>query len=556
MSLKAIFNRAPLLPMQQVRLSFGKVRSNMDGLKKLYNICCLHSEEKTIWEGGFGLSCLLEDDPIEKTFGQLILNMIQQQKEDGGLDLPFTDQIAVMRSALCVFEVNTQRKLLEKIVKWCAYAEVNWDSIICNPQVRQHPADLMEFFVRLYRITGTKAILRLCSRLRTQAMDWSNILVTFDQKQGLKKQVAYEELIKEIDKENGNESGYYTRKYLTAVAENFADGIRYSIASSLYSGNGQEMTAGRKGWNTAKKYHNTVCGGTTADRVMQGQGTHRAVDSASLGAWCEAFCNMLLIERTPAILEDLADLIYNGMSSAAFTDNVKCFQRVNSFSNPVSDERCYEIIDPISHNIQVIARLSRGFVYAYHTAITETENGPCINLMLPGVYSISTKQTCKLEIIDNRVELHTDTDNGVNVQFAASADFDLHLNEDSAIRVSSCTRVSPVNTMKNGDILYIDCANGPEIRDGHHQSKYIKKGNIIYSLAADKDHFAWAFCGSLTEKGSKVFATFKKVKEWKQTNGIPANVAVCPETEGELIEMELKPYAFLDNKMTVFPRGV
>ena len=555
MPLKPVYKRAPLLTLKQLPVSCGAVSTTEPAVRKLYELCKQYPDEISLLEGSFGLSCLLTQDPMQEMAAQKIISLTDALKKKT-ISLSETDQISLMRAALSVYEYNGDKSLVSSILSWCANKEAEWDQLIADDSVRQCPADLMELLVRLYRRTGSKGLLRLCTRLRSQSLDWTSILKTFDQNRGLKKLIDRNELKEAISKENGDETAYYTRLYLTNNAVNYADGIRYTAFTGQFSGNGQEMSAGERGWDMIKKYHYAVCGGSTADRTLQGMGTHRAVDAASTAAWCEALCRLYQVNSKAAVLQDIMDLTLNAIPALFSDANIAEYQFVNILKDGAGSEKFYDPDETGRHMIYCLARLSRAIDLLYRTAVTQTENGISINLMLPcNVRALVAGKPCALISDGRKIILKTKEDVKAGIFFAAANDIDVSVNGDSAFRVISGSRILLDRIWKSGDQLITESAVSVRSVESHHHSSCIKKGSMLYAIPASEKKFAYAVCGEPEEREGKIYAPFRKVKDWKQVNGIPNNVPVYPVTEGAVTEIELVPYATLKNRIAVFPRG-
>lgn len=554
MPLKPIYKRAPLLPLQQAILNPGQVITNNHFVLKLYQYCCEQKLQPGMLEGVLGLCCLTQKDPMSKPVVQSIRSFLEELDKENNAIIPFHDQIAIARSALLLFEYSGERAIITRLLNWCSRVEKQWDELIEDNYVRQHPADMMEFLVKTYRLTGSKGILRLCTRLRARSMDWTSILQTFDQKRGLKKQIQYQELINNVTREGGNdETAFYTRLYLTNIAANFADGVRYSTFSSEFSGNGQETSAGEHGWEIAKKYHGAVCGGTTADAVLQGQGSNRAIDTVSLAAWCEALCHLYIQTSKTFLLKDLANIAMNAIPAVVGEEGLEEYQAVNQLNSRIP---CYTPNNNENHKVECLSRLSRAIDLLWRTAVTEKDNGICFNLMLQGHFALRLNGVpCILMVEDSTIHIKLKNEVHASIFFASPNDIDLCVSKESPFRVNSGARVQLERNWQKEEMITVTENESVRSVEGHHHSASIRKGNIVYAIKADQNDFAWALVGEPTEKDGKVYGSFKKVKVWDLKDGHPLNVAIYPETEGNTVEKELYPYADLKNKITVFPRG-
>ena len=53
------------------------------------------------------------------------------------------------------------------------------------------------------------------------------------------------------------EIDYEQKEKLINHAEMLADGVRYTLYAGLFSGNGQDLSAGKNAWSYLQKYHHT-----------------------------------------------------------------------------------------------------------------------------------------------------------------------------------------------------------------------------------------------------------------------------------------------------------
>ena len=159
---KAIYKRPPLMICQQIPARNGQVRVDDPGIKAFYQKCSSHIDRPEMWEGLFGLACLVTDKPLEEPVTELILNAACKQ-QDGQFEGDLSCQLQIARAVLSVCEYRMDRTLMQKLTAWCRALEINWDVLTKDTRVIRQPADLMEFLISLYRITGIKAVLRLCA---------------------------------------------------------------------------------------------------------------------------------------------------------------------------------------------------------------------------------------------------------------------------------------------------------------------------------------------------------------------------------------------------------
>lgn len=557
MPLKNIWNRAPLLPLQQCPLSNGQIRVSDEDLNRLYAFCLGYADATEIWEGAFALSCMLTDAPLEEPFADRIRNAVFETAE-GAFSGDIPHQIAVARAGLALYEYTVDREILKRLASWCGAMELGWDSVEAAWEVRTSAADLMEFLVRLYRISGIRAIPRLCARLRSLSVDWSMILNTFNQKQTLSAQMTREELLKHLEEDKKDETAFYTRQYLISCAETLADGLRFAARSAEYSGNGQELGAGEKGWELVRKAHGSPCGGTTSDDLLAGKSSAKAMSTAALAAWCEAFCAYIPLSRSTWASDEVQLLVINALRAAIREHEILRYQRVNMPVENGDSTRCFFPDENGDAPTHAVARLARAFAAAYKNSVMPTQRGFSVNMALNGCFVLKMAgHPFILHIRDGQIGF------GIREPFHGVAminanrwsdDFRISLNGEITYHVSPGTRNLIERDWHDKDILNIFDAGDPVLCEDHRHGVYCMRGSTVMALPVTKDDWAWAVCGDPVWKNDRVLLPVKKVRTWKAVGAIPSDVPVYPEGEGTAEMKELQPYARTAGRITVFPK--
>lgn len=557
MPLKPIFEKSPLIALTDLPLRPGQVRVSNDKLNQLYALTASAQQQPAVWEGAFRLACVLKAKPMEEPVAAWINAALASQGEDGGLPVDVADAVAVMRAALAMYELDARRPLLEKLAAWCGWIAENWDDVLSCNAVRTHPADLMELLQTLYRVTGKKAILSLCDKLRQQAMDWSGILHTFAVQRPMNRVTAWNDMEAGLEAENGSEAGFYTRQYLTCHGESLADGVRAAALNGLFSGNGQELSAGKTGWEKISRYHGAVCGGITADETIGGRSPSCAVDAASLGAWAEAFAAHDAKETWA--YEALETLVENGMPAALNGDKLIPFQRVNSLSANCGTKDCYHVHEGEEQAYRALNRLCRGWAKAVSSAVTVNQKGLSINLYVPGRYAVPLADgACVVTIGDGCVKISAKKAVKAAMRLRIPAwteDACITVNDEGGLEGSKSTWLTIDRTWQDGDCIKVDFARSVNVTAGHHQSACIRYGAQVMAYVPSDEWWAVALCGDPVVEDGKVIAHFQRVPDWRKRGGVPADLPVLPKTEGETIRAELVPYAEAPCRIALFPKG-
>ena len=556
MPLKPIFEKYPLVALKEVPLRPGQVRIQHDKMNELYTLA--HAcKDPAVLEGLFRLACVLKSKPMEEPVAAEINAQLALQAEDGSLPLNVEKSVAVMRAALAMYEFDAKRPLLEKLVAWCAWVSENWESVLACNAVRTHAADLMELLQTLYRVTGKKAILALCDKLRQQAMDWSGILHTFAVQRPMNRVTSWKDMEAGLEAEEGSEAGFYTRQYLTCHGESLADGMRSAALNGLFSGNGMELSAGKAGWEKISRYHGAVCGGVTADETIGGRSPACAVDAASLGAWAEAFsgCDH---EDTWAY-EALETLMENGMPAAVVEGKLVPFQRVNGLSVNCGTKDSYHVHEGEEKVIRALARLCRGYARAAGAAVTVGQQSFSVNMYMPGRYAVPMADgALVLAVEDGMVKISAKKPVKAALRLRIPAwteDACITVNNEGGLEGKAGSWLTIERTWQNGDAIKVEFAKKLAVSNGHHQSACVCYGAQVLAYVPQNDVWNVALCGTPVMENGKVVASFKRVPDWRKRGSIPADLPVLPTVEGETFQGELVPYAEAPCRVALFPKG-
>lgn len=560
MPLKPIFDKAPLIALNEISLRPGQIHTELEIARGLYAMADRAAALPSAWEGVFRLAAAVTADAKAEPVAGWINAEMAKQQEDGALPLPLTDAVAVMRAALAMYELDAKRPLLEQLLKWCGWLAANWDEAISCTELRVHSADLMALLLALYRISGKKGVLGLCGKLRQQAMDWSGILHTFAVQRPMNRVTPYQDMEAGMEAEGGNESGFYTRQYLTCHAASLADGMRASAMNGQFSGNGHELTAGKIGWEKISRYHGAVCGGVTANETIGGTSPACAVDAAALGAWLEAFCAQ---PEGEAWACDAAEAILcNGLPAAVCGDGLVAYQRVNGLSADIGTKDCYHVHAAEEQFGRAYGRLCRGLAAVLGQAVTMTREGANINHYVCGRYVLPLKDaSCALTL------------SGGDFRYTATLKLRKAVRAAIRIRVPSWTESACISVndeggyegkpgawlklereWNDGDVIRIDFVPSLHVEAGHHQSLCVKYGACVMAYEPDEHPWAAALCGIRLEDG-KVIATLRKATGWRKQGDLPADLPVLPPCEGEAFTAELVPYAATLARIALFPKG-
>lgn len=551
MPLKLIYGKAPLTEMHSLMLRSGQVHMDNEMVKTLSALLDKDVQSHPArWEAAIRLAALNGQEAGSCNAAHCVLNMFLKQGEDGSfLDMGIGDMVQGVRAAWALYELEPTKGLLKQMMDWCAWLAANWDTVMAQPELRVRTGDLMALLCDLYRVTGRKALLRLCEQLRRDGMDWSGVLHTFSVQRPMKRIIPAADLAQGMADEKGEPDGFYTRQYLTCHSETLADGARASLLNAVYSGNGSESSAVRIGWEKISRWHGAVCGGVTADETLAGASPDAGVDTASVGAWAEAFALQMTDEDAAWACDELEKLLVNAMPAALTAEGVAAFQQVNSARG---ESARYHVAD--DQHERALVRLARGCAAACCGAVTATKTGANVNLYLPGQYTMKMGDTTVRLTMSGDAGAYTLT---VKTKADVKATLRLHVpawTDDAYVRVNDegadegrpGTYLALERTWQDGDTVTIRFARKLRVTEGYHQSAAVLYGAQV--MALDGGQWAVALKGEPCLKDGAVVVTLAPVEAWKGES------PVLPASKGDAAETVLVPYAQAKQRMAQFPR--
>ena len=549
---KNIFTRYPLLSLPHSYLSCGLIRTADERIEELYRKTMPYAEHPSVWEGAFRLAAMLRDDPIAEPVSERIIKRIGENGE-GSFNGSFEEQIAVARAAMAVFEYNTDRSILRRIASWCRYLEVEWDQLFASGKTLFCPADLMELLVRFYQASGIKSVLRLCTKLRSTAFDWTTSLHTIQQVIPLQnddpEQISFTERI------NTDEIEYDQKQVLMNHAEMLADGIRYSLFAGIFSGNKQDLSAGKTAWSYLKKHYRAICGGTTAGPFLNGAASDARVGTLALAAWTEAFGSQLLLSGSEWAADELVRIAFNGLACCLNTAKIPQYQYVNTVA---------EKEEPAG-NAELYARMARAVASVYRYSLTVTETGVRVNCPMPAKYILMfQKQPLVLQSDGESIRFFCRNEMNIPVDLFRSA------TETATITVQNEGKAQCIYSGEdNGkDGQYIHTENIWHSQDSvsflrnegiiteatHHQGVCWFAGNRLMVFPCNEGNYQVAAAETPVPAEGKVTVSLCRIDGWPLKHDEPEDIPVLPGRYTGQETAELLPYDTVTKRISMFPR--
>ena len=551
---KPVFSRAPILQMTGCGTANGTARSQDNRVKRLYQKADQWNAFPRMWEGLFRVACLIKNKPLEEPVTQRIYEAIHDT-DDGSFAGSFDEQICTARALFAVFEYNTDKEILKRIAIWLRYLEVEFDKCTAESGVLYQPADLMELLVRYYLATGMKSVLRICSRLRAEAFDWTTSLHTFQQSIPIDN---HKKLPSEINISVKPENlEYDEREKLINHAEMLADGMRYTLYSGLYSGHSQDLSSGHILWEYLLKHHHAVCGGTTSNPFLSGTASDQPVGNMALAAWIEAFGSQLVLPESEWALDEMIRIVNNGLEDCLEREEIPLFQLIN---NPAG------IIQTPNDQTKLYARITRAVAAAYRYAVMATPSGIRINYLLPAKYMIMVGK--------QPVLLCTDSCNAVfqcKKQFTScveiyiskteTADVSLTRNGETTVRKQSESQIQDgiflrtENEWGNEDGYHLEQNHNIIHEDTHHQGLCFFARNQLLTVSASEDQYAYAVTAVPRHENKKTIITLAEIPKWKITAGHLSDIPVLPVPADTGHSTEMIPYHLNNKRIAMFPKA-
>ncbi len=549
---KPIFSKAPILTVPHCFPAPGTVRTYDERIECLYQQASRWMEQPCLWEGLFRIACLVRNKPADEPVTAMILGGLSDTGS-GALEGSVAEQICRARAAFAVYEYNTDRTILKRIALWLRYLEVEFDTVCLQDGLLYRPADLMELLVRFYQATGTKAVLRLCSRLRAEAFDWTTALHTFQQSIPVRREEADGPAV--LPGVRPSELDYDEKQKLINHAETLADGMRYTLYAGLFSGHGHDLSSGRTAWEYLSRHHRAICGGTTSDPFLCGQGSDQPAGSAAVAAWTEAFASQMIRADSEWALDEMIRIVFNALDDCLEREGIPDRQYINTVrdAEPASED-----------TVSLCARITRAAADAFRHAVTLTEEGIRINYLVSARFLLMVRK--------QPVILQLDEDAAVfqcSKPFFAPVDFYLSRTSSDSVLMSRGGKTARRSRRKTDPDtgFYLRTEGEWNDRDGfstekneeviceetHHQGVCFFRRNRLLSMRASKDQYAYVCAETVASEG-KITLGMSAAEGWKLRQGIPADIPVLPKIIGEAVTADLTPYSTTDKRITMFPR--
>ena len=549
---KPVFSKPPLLTASVCFPSNGTVRIRDERISRLYQEANSLIDRPEVWEGLFRVACLVRNHPLDEPVFRVIHEAIHDT-ENGAFDGTVTNQIHIARAAFSVYEYNADRTILKRLAVWLRYFEIEYEQLASQDGFLYRPADMLELLVHFYRITGIQSTLRLCAKIRATAFDWTTVLQTFQQSIPIENGDA--SFLSLLSSKRPAEIEYDQKEQLVNHAEMLADGVRYSLYSGIFSGNGQDLTAGRNGWKYLRKHHLALCGGTTSDPFLSGRGADRMISNRALFAWTEAFASQLYLPDSDWALDELIRIVYNGLEDCLNRTHIPEYQRLNSLGSG----------DETSGDTVLLARFLRAIAAAGIHSISLTEDGCRINYTLTAKYMLMIHKNPVMILADrNSVRFQSRKPFRACVDYYispyASGNVSIILKDD-VNRLIAGENEKHTGFYVHTDELWSD-QDGYDMEpdrkvvteETHHQGVCFYLGKQLLSHEVSGNAYSLAVCGLPEYREGEIMVETAVCTRWPARGTVPSDIPVLPPVSDEHYPVHLMPYSATSRRITVFPR--
>ena len=562
--IRTIFlERAPLVRLRRSGLNIGNARTGNPQVKSLYDRMAPFLSRRSLWQGAFELACLTTEDPLHEPVTALIRRETEGS-QNGAFHGSFTEQLQLAKAALDLAEFTADRGLMKRLAEWCRWVEVNWDQIISLQEVRVQPADLMEFLIRFYLMTSSQAALRLCARLRSGAMDWTTALQSYSSVGRLKNNMLTEKPQDILSRSDLDETDWQKRLCILNHGELVADGMRFAALAGLFSGNGQELSAGFKGWKAVQKSDGAVCGGTCGAPFLSGRGSAQPVSTAVLSAWVEALAAQLYITEAAWPLDGMIRIGLNGLQEALRDGRPAPVQRVNRLKTDPAPETAPAEGEEA---IRILGRAARAVSVFYRWAVGVSADALHLHYPLPGKYLIpGRKMVVTMGPRAARIRVRDGSDLSLTVFAAGTETREILIHSGSQLysfnqSEADLTEIREGKTFATGAAIQdqdrVEWAAQDAVRyeRTHHQGICFWTENQMRVLDAGESWRYAATGRAEKEKDGSVRVEAVPVEDWRIQDQQPAEIPVLPRGEGKPVMLKTVPYEKARNRIAVFPRA-
>lgn len=440
-------------------------------------------------------------------------------KEDG---VRLVSLRALMRLHGALNDASVAQALLETLKR---YYDGMHDAPALGADSAALAADLTQTALWLYNLTGNKALLTLCAKLRAQGPDWTSLLHTFPQTRPVK------ELLTEEDP-----------AYWRADGQTLAAALRACGLRALYEGGMKNETAFQAAWKKLSRYHGAAHGLYNAEPLLSGANPARGVLSSVVEELARSLETLQWTLGAPECGDAAERVFYNALCASGRRQQANQREAAQG-SGPAAT-----------------AIAASGMWMAARDGLAAFGYAPCRVKWVVGGAPV------RVEVAPGYPRSETVT---LRVRVKEPATFRLYLRVPAWAEGAACAVAGEETPARAGGFHVLEREwQGDEtvtlrlpaavrVEKGYHQSLSVVRGAVTYALPVEAGA-RWNYA-LLPERGFEwdegedaVYAWAAPVPEWTEFEAMP----VSPHVSAAQAErIKLVPYGKTCARVAQFPAG-
>ena len=427
---------------------------------------------------------------------------------------------ALMRVHGALNDVSVAQALLEALKRLYDSME---EAPSLGAEKTAYAADVVHAALWLYNLTGNKALLTLCLKLRAQGPDWTSLLHTFPQTRPVKEFLTQEN------------PAYWRVDGQTIAAALRACGLR-----ALYEGGMKNETAFHAAWKKLMRYHGAAHGLYNASPLLAGANPAGGVTSAAAEEMIRSLETLQWTLGAPECGNVMERIVQNALRVCG------------------SVQQANQLAPREGGTPAALAVAASAMWMAARDGLAAFGYEPC-----------SVKWVA--EGMPIRVDVAKGDTFGKNVRLTVRVKrpvrFRLYLRIPAWAEAPTCA-VNGEKTTVNADVFHVverEWANGDTVElvlpasvravGGYHQSVSVVRGATTYALPVEPDtrwNMALLPERGFETDGDAVWAYACSVPEWTEVDALP----VLPRVNAAHAEkIKLIPYGQTRARIAQFPAG-
>ena len=384
-------------------------------------------------------------------------------------------------------------------------------------------ADIAQTAVWLYNLTGNKALLTLCQKLRAQGPDWTSLLHTFPQTRPVKEFLSQE-----------------NPAYWRADGQTIAAALRACGLRALYEGGLKNETAFQTAWKKLMRYHGAAHGLYNASPLLAGASPAGGVQRETVEELIRSLETLQWALGAPECGDVMERVCQNALRAPGR------MQRANQ------SEPC-EGAAPAA-----LAVAASAMWMAARDGLAAFGYGPCSVKWVAGGapvrIDVLSDGTCG-EKITLRVRVKSPASFRLYLRIPAWAENALCAVNGEASQANAGGFHVVERLWRDGDTVELTFPASVRVQKGYHQSASVVRGARTYALpveAGARWNMALLPERGFETDGEAVWAYACPTAEWMEFDAMP----VLPHVMADHVEkIKLIPYGETRARVAQFPVG-